>query len=236
MKKEKTDASEKQREPESKERMAEPKGDTKVGQKTETKKKGKLSFVSDFLFVFVLTLFLLVTLIMLGTKLLGYQMLTVDSGSMEPNFPEDSLIFVKTVDPSELQEDDVITFTVDENGTLVTHRIVAVLKDERSFITRGDANNTNDPNTVPFGNVVGKAELCLPKAGAVFRVVTAQENRVYVYIVIGILIGLTVMWIILDHIKKKKAKAIPKEAKMPTDKPESKIDFAGKDIYPRRLF
>ena len=98
------------------------------------------------------------------------------------------------------------------------HRIVAVLTDERSFITRGDANNTNDPSTVPYGNVVGKAELCLPKAGAVFRVVTAQENRVYVYIVIGILIGLTVMWIILNHIKKKKAKAIPKEAKMPTEK------------------
>ena len=177
------------------------------------KKKGKLSFVSDFLFVFILTFFVLVTLIMLGTKLLGYQMLTVDSGSMEPNFPEDSLIFVRAVDP---------TFTVDEKGTLVTHRIVAVLTDERSFITRGDANNTNDPSTVPYGNVVGKAELCLPKAGAVFRVVTAQENRVYVYIVIGILIGLTVMWIILDHIKKKKAKAIPKKAKMPTDKPESK--------------
>ena len=193
-----------------------------AGQDAAEKKKGKLSFVSDFLFVFVLTLFLLITLIMLGTKLFGYQMLSVDSGSMEPNFPEDSLIFVKTVDPSELQADDVITFTVDEKGTLVTHRIVAVLKDERSFITRGDANNTNDPNTVPFGNVVGKAELCLPKAGAVFRVVTAQENRVYVYIVIGILIGLTVMWIILDHIKKKKAKAIPKEAKMPTDIPEFK--------------
>ena len=189
-----------------------------TGQKAAEKKKGKLSFVSDFLFVFVLTIFVLVTLIMLGTKLFGYQILTVDSGSMEPIFPKDSLIFVKMVDPSELQADDVITFTVDEKGTLVTHRIVAVLKDERSFITRGDANNTNDPSTVPYGNVVGKAELCLPKAGAVFRVVTAQENRVYVYIVIGILIGLTVMWIILDHIKKKKAKAIPKEAKMPTEK------------------
>ena len=193
-----------------------------IRQVAAEKKKGKLSFVSDFLFVFILTFFVLVTLIMLGTKLLGYQMLTVDSGSMEPNFPEDSLIFVRAVDPSGLQSDDVITFTVDEKGTLVTHRIVAVLTDERSFITMGDANNTNDPSTVPYGNVVGKAELCLPKAGAVFRVVTAQENRVYVYIVIGILIGLTVMWIILDHIKKKKAKAIPKKAKMPTDKPESK--------------
>lgn len=193
-----------------------------AGQEAAEKKKGKLSFVSDFLFVFVLTLFLLVTLIMLGTKLLGYQMLTVDSGSMEPNFPEDSLIFVKMVDPSELQADDVITFTVDEKGTLVTHRIFAVLQDERSFITRGDANNTNDPNTVPFGNVVGKAELCLPNIGAVFRVVTAQENRVYVYIVIAILVGLTVLWVILDHIKKIKAKSIPKEAKTPTDKPEFK--------------
>ena len=193
-----------------------------TGQKAAEKKKGKLSFVSDFLFVFVLTLFLLITLIMLGTKLFGYQMLSVDSGSMEPNFPEDSLIFVKMVDPSELQADDVITFTVDEKGTLVTHRIVAVLKDERSFITRGDANNTNDPSTVPFGNVVGKAELCLPGIGAVFRAVTAESNRIYVYIVIGILVGLTVMWIILDHIKKKKTKAIQKEAKMPTDIPEFK--------------
>ena len=193
-----------------------------IRQVAAEKKKGKLRFISDFLFVFVLTFFVLVTLIMLGTKLLGYQMLTVDSGSMEPNFPEDSLIFVKMVDPSELQADDVITFTVDEKGTLVTHRIVAVLKDERSFITRGDANNTNDPNTVPFGNVVGKAELCLPGIGAVFRAVTAESNRIYVYIVIGILVGLTVMWIILDHIKKKKTKAIQKEAKMPTDIPEFK--------------
>ena len=104
----------------------------------------------------------------------------------------------------------------------MTHRIVAVLKDERSFITRGDANNTNDPSTVPFGNVVGKAELCLPGIGAVFRAVTAESNRIYVYIVIGILVGLTVMWIILDHIKKKKTKAIQKEAKMPTDIPEFK--------------
>ena len=194
--------------------------DTNAENKQEAAEKEKSGFVSDFLFMFVLTVFVLLTLIMLGTKLFGYQMLTVDSGSMEPNFPVDSLIFVKTVDPSELQTDDVITFTVDEKGTLVTHRIVAALKDERSFITKGDANNTNDPNTVPYGNIVGKAELCLPGIGAVFRAVTAEKNRIYLYIAIGILVGLTVLWIILDHIKKKKqkkkTKAIPKEAKKPT--------------------
>lgn len=197
----------------------------KAEQTTTEKKKEKSGFVSDFLFMFVLTIFVLLTLIMLATKLFGYQMLTIDSGSMEPNFPVDSLIFVKTVDPSGLQADDVITFTVDEKGTLVTHRIVAVLKNERSFITKGDANNTADPNTVPYDNVVGKAEFCLPKIGAVFRVVTEEEHRVCVYIAIGILIGLTVWWIILDHIKKEKqrkgANNIPKEAKKPADKSEN---------------
>ena len=101
------------------------------------------------------------------------------------------------------EEGDVVTYKFED--AYVTHRIVGI--DDNKVITKGDANNTNDPSTVPFSNVVGKAELCLPKAGAVFRVVTAQENRVYVYIVIGILIGLTVMWIILDHIKKKKSKS-----------------------------
>ena len=68
-----------------------------TGQKAAEKKKGKLSFVSDFLFVFVLTIFVLVTLIMLGTKLFGYQILTVDSGSMEPTAAVWNRIFPRTV-------------------------------------------------------------------------------------------------------------------------------------------
>ena len=107
----------------------------------ENTEKEKSSFISDFIFAFVLTIFVLLTVIMLGTKLLGYHMLTVDSGSMEPNIPEDSLIFVKDTDPSTLQEDDVITFTIDENGTLATHRIVMVQTAKRCFITKGDAND-----------------------------------------------------------------------------------------------
>ncbi len=170
--------------------------------KQKTEKSG---IISDFLFAFVLTFFLLLTFIMVGAKLLGYQMLTIDSGSMEPNMPEDSLIFVKQVDPSTLQKDDVITFTIDVDGTLFTHRIVSVLPETRTFITKGDANKTNDA-PVSWNNVVGKTELCLPKIGGVFRAFTAKENRVYVYIAIGILAGLMVLWIVSDHLKKKKVK------------------------------
>ena len=170
-------------------------------QNPEKAKKG--SIVSDFLFAFVLTFFLLLTLVMIGTRILGYQMLTIDSGSMEPNMPVDSLIFVKQTDPSTLKKNDVITFTIDVEGTLVTHRIVSVRTEDRTFITKGDANNTNDA-PVSWSNVVGKTELCLPKIGGLFRVFTAKENRVYVYMAIGILAGLMILWIVLDHLKKKK--------------------------------
>ena len=152
--------------------------DTEIKQETAKKEKGKFGFISDFIFAFVLTIFMLLTVIMLGTKLLGYHMLTVDSGSMEPNIPEDSLIFVKETDPSTLQEDDVITFTIDENGTLATHRIVLVQTTKRCFITKGDANDIYDV-PVSWSNVVGKVEFSLPKIGAVFRAVIAQENRIY---------------------------------------------------------
>ena len=61
--------------------------DTETEIKQETAKKEQSGFISDFIFTFVLTIFVLLTVIMLGTKLLGYHMLTVDSGSMEPIHP-----------------------------------------------------------------------------------------------------------------------------------------------------
>ena len=122
-------------------------------QNPEKAKKG--SIVSDFLFAFVLTFFLLLTLVMIGTRILGYQMLTIDSGSMEPNMPVDSLIFVKQTDPSTLKKNDVITFTIDVEGTLVTHRIVSVRTEDRTFITKGDANPVSDSVTVSRDKILG---------------------------------------------------------------------------------
>ncbi len=167
------------------------------------KKINKKDILSDFVFKFVLVFFLLFTLIMVGAKLLGFQVLTIDSGSMEPNLPKDSLILIKKVDPFTLQTDDVITFIIDTEGTLETQRIVGIRSEDRSFITKGDANDVYDA-PVPLKNIVGKVELCLPNVGGAFRAVTAEKNRIYVFIAIGIFIFLTVLWSITDIIKNKK--------------------------------
>lgn len=87
-------------------------------------------------------------LLLVGVRLIGLQVFTVLSGSMEPDYPVGSLIYVKKVDASELEVGDVITFMLDED-TVATHRIVKVLEDENDptvlrFRTKGDANDTED--------------------------------------------------------------------------------------------
>ena len=95
---------------------------------------------------------MLLAVLLIGVRLLGVQVYSVLSGSMEPKYPVGSLIYVKAVDPYELKSGDVITFMLNEN-TVATHRIVEVVPDESDsgvvrFRTKGDANEAEDGSLV----------------------------------------------------------------------------------------
>jgi len=88
-------------------------------------------------------LIVVLTILLVGSRLFGIYPYTVLSGSMEPTYHTGSLIYVKTVDPFELEAGAVITFMLDED-TLATHRIVEVVPDPEDastirFVTKGDA-------------------------------------------------------------------------------------------------
>ena len=59
---------------------------------------------------------------------------------------------------------DVIVFRKGGNAT-VTHRVVRITAD--GIVTKGDANNVEDSNPVPYEKVVGHAKSKLPYAGYV---------------------------------------------------------------------
>lgn len=106
-----------------------------------------------------------------GARLVGLQVFTVLSGSMEPAYHVGSLIYVKDVDPYDLESGDVITFLVDED-TVATHRIVGVVPDEKDasvirFRTKGDANDAEDGTLVHYKNVIGSPVFTIPKLGYV---------------------------------------------------------------------
>ncbi len=91
----------------------------------------------------------------------GWSWAVVLSGSMEPEISLDDLIVNKAQDGYEVG--DIITF---ENGSsLTTHRIVGI--SESGYITKGDANNTEDTSPVAQERIVGKVVFSVPKVGLV---------------------------------------------------------------------
>ena len=75
-------------------------------------------------------------------RFLGYQTFQVISPSMEPELPVGSLILVKPVDPHDVEEGEIIAFY--SNGNVVSHRVVKNNSFENKFVTKGDANETED--------------------------------------------------------------------------------------------
>ncbi len=96
----------------------------------------------------LVVLVVILALLLVGARLVGLQVFTVLSGSMEPTYHTGSLIYVKKVDPLTVQAGEVITFMLDED-TVATHRVVEVVPDEEDasvvrFRTKGDANDSED--------------------------------------------------------------------------------------------
>lgn len=117
----------------------------------------------------IVALAVLLAIALVGVRLIGFQVFTVLSGSMEPTYHVGSLIYVKKADYKELQSGDVITFMLDED-TIATHRIVEVVPDETDssvlrFRTKGDANQAEDGSLVHYKNVVGTPVFTIPTLG-----------------------------------------------------------------------
>lgn len=94
----------------------------------------------------------------------GYSVAVVASGSMEPALSVDDVILNHAQDRYAVG--DIITFS---NGTaLTTHRIVA--ETDAGYITRGDANNTDDAAPVAPQAVVGRVVGTISGAGRLLAV------------------------------------------------------------------
>lgn len=119
----------------------------------------------------LVTAAVLLAVALVGVRLLGFQVFSVLSGSMEPAYPVGSLIYVKEVDHRELEAGDVITFMLSED-TVATHRIVEVVPDESDptvlrYRTKGDANESVDGSLVHYKNVIGSPVFSIPYLGYV---------------------------------------------------------------------
>lgn len=162
----------------------------------------------DFFSTFITSVTVLVAIAFIVIKLIDWNLFSVDSSSMSPQYPVHSLVVVQKTAPEKIKIGDVITYVLNEDGVLVTHRVAAISSANQSFITKGDANSAEDAAPVLWENVVGKVVLGIPWLGRPFRFLTAQENRPIVISAIAALFVFSLGWDLFSRRSRKKRSCI----------------------------
>ena len=130
-------------------------------------------------------LMVLCAVFLVGSRLLGYQCYTVISGSMEPKYKVGDLLYVKKVDVNSIKLGDDITFVLNEDLVVATHRVVRVDTVNQHFYTKGMANEVEDSEPVHFNNVIGVPKFSIPKLGYVSDFVQHPPGM-YITLIIGL--------------------------------------------------
>lgn len=152
-------------------------------------------------------------ILLVGVRLFGIQVYSVISGSMEPEYPVGSLIYVKSVEPTEIDVDDVITYVL-PSETPSTHRVVRIDEENQLFYTKGDANETEDGAPVHFNNLIGTPVFKIPCLGYIAYYIQHPPGM---YIAIAVGATLLILVFLPDLFKKDKKKD--------EDSPESNGDI-----------
>lgn len=121
----------------------------------------------------------------------NYRILSVVSGSMEPTIDTGSLIVVKPID--EYKQNDIITFrstdSVKEKDN-TTHRIVGIEETDGfvEYRTKGDANGTEDSDTVKPSQIIGKQFFSIKYLGFILMYIKTLPGLLVLIIVPATLI------------------------------------------------
>lgn len=111
-------------------------------------------------------------------RLFGWQAYTVVSGSMEPAIPTGSLVYVHETPPEEVAEGDVIAYYgAWDSASIITHRVVENRVFMGEFVTKGDANLTEDMNPVPYASLIGRVERSFPRLGEAAQTLTGRTGK-----------------------------------------------------------
>lgn len=164
------------------------------------KKAGKIfsrvmAALSALIFIIGLTVFVSVLNASAGKvpSVLGFSVLQVQTGSMEPEIPVGGIVITFKVKPDSLKVGDIISFYSNDttiSGKVNTHRIVEI-KDsdsgERIFKTKGDANDAVDETAVYQIDLIGKVIVNIGTVGSSVLSVLRNPKIILIFIVIPLI-------------------------------------------------
>ncbi len=129
--------------------------------KRDKRKYNPIVYVPAFALIVVMAGFVI--------GLFKYQPIAIVSGSMSPVINRGDAVVIKKLDDAEkkqLKVDDIIEFT--SGNKTVVHRIIRITNDNKGnivYVTKGDANNTEDMGTISTDQIMGKQIYTIPYIG-----------------------------------------------------------------------
>lgn len=163
-----------------------------------------LSKIMNLISVVLITMGLAALVLFAIPTIAGYKPFVVLSGSMEPIIKTGAIAYNNTHEKVEdVKVGDVIVFKIDKG--YVTHRVIKI-NDDKTFTTKGDANETEDLAPVKFENFQGKTAFTIPYLG---RALNLIQSKTGVFILVAA-VGLNIVYAIFssdeDESERKKLK------------------------------
>jgi signal peptidase len=194
-------------------------------QQTENKKpiiKVILNILSNIL-IGVMGLFIIYMLVTMFTgrkgneppTILNHSIYIVRSNSMSPTFKTGTLLIIKRTDSGTINVDDIITFRKKNDTLSTTHRVVEIIDDNniRQFVTRGDANNVDDPIPVSENDILGKVTFFIPLLGYVFGFIRTKQGIILVIVIPAFILMVTQIIQLFKYKKDSKKESKPETPK-----------------------
>ena len=110
----------------------------------------------------------------------GYTFFEVATGSMEPTIDVGDVIIVKIT--NEVNENDIIVCNKD--NAFITHRLIKI--EEDNFITKGDANNTED-EPMQKSDLIGKVVNIIPDFSLWRKIIFTPQVIITIFIMLILL-------------------------------------------------
>ena len=150
-----------------------------------------ISKVAVWLMVAVAVFMMVFTIVSVNTfnrndrSIFGLRAYVVLSDSMSAtDFDAGDLVLVKKVDPTTLQEGDIIAYQSQNSenyGATVTHKIRAKTTDANGspgFITYGTTTGVDDETVVTYPFILGKYQAALPGVGTFFQFLKTPQGYI----------------------------------------------------------
>lgn len=110
-------------------------------------------------------------------RMTGHEVYNVVSGSMEPEIPVGSVVYVESAVPKGIVAGDVIAFR--SGNSVVVHRVVENRTAEGEFVTKGDANEQEDLYAVGYEDLIGRVSRHFPILGSFLFLYTSTTGKIY---------------------------------------------------------